>query len=329
LLGYLDGLVETRQFRGVVDVRRGDEVLLCQGFGQQNVARDVPNGADTRFRIASVTKQFTALAVLVLHEEGKLRVSDPVCTHVPDCPAAWQSITIEQLLTHTAGLWDYNQLTEAETARYFAEYGDTPTPDQLVQVFVDRPLEFAPGSSWQYSNCGYDLLGLVVERLSGQTYGEFLHDRILDPLGMSDTAYQPEQRTSDHDAVGYQDWTTQAERVPDAVHYASGGMYSTADDLVRWNQFLLTGNPAVVGQDTLAELLKPRVDAAPGERYGYGIETRGTGETATHGHGGSVTGFKTYILVQPATRLSVIVLSNLETAEPETIARNLTALATT
>ncbi|MGB3440539.1 MAG: serine hydrolase domain-containing protein [Actinophytocola sp.] len=329
LASYLDDLVELRQFRGVVEVRRGDEVLLSKGFGQADVARDVPNEPDTRFRIASVTKMFTALAVLMLQEEGKLAVGDRLCAHLASCPAAWQAITIEQLLTHISGLWDYNELTEEDGARYLAEFGQRPTPAQLLQTFVDRPLHFPPGTRWQYNNCGYDLLGMLVERHSGQTYGEFLHDRILEPLGMADSAYDPAQPGSEHDATGYQDWTTPAETLSDAVNFANGGVYSTGPDLARWSRFLLTGKPAIVEQDTFAELLRPRVDAAVGVRYGYGVETRGTGEGTTIGHGGILPGFRSQVLVQPASGLSVVVLSNLATVVPKTVADNLVALAKT
>ena len=327
MAGYLDGLVETRRFRGSVEVRRGDEVLLSQGFGQADVDRDVPNEPGTRFRIGSVTKQFTALAVLMLQEDGKLRVSDPVCTHLRDCPPAWRAITVEQLLTHTAGLWDYNDMTEAEVQRYVAEFGDRPTPEQLIQTFVGRPLEFAPGTRWKYNNCGYDLLGLLVERLSGRTYGQFLAERIFEPLRMSDTAYTPDQQLSGRDAVGYRNWTTPAETMPDAVNFASGGMYSTAPDLTRWNQFLLTGTPAIVEPGTIAQLLEPRVDTGNGSRYGYGIETRVIGDTTIHFHGGILNGFRSHTETQPGTKLSIVILGNLDNAVPRQVARDLDQLS--
>jgi CubicO group peptidase (beta-lactamase class C family) len=326
---YVEGLADTHQFRGTVEVWRGDELVVRQGFGQADVARDVRNDEHTRFRIGSVTKQFTALAVLMLQEDGKLRVGDRLCEYLPDCPATWRAITLDQLLTHTSGLWDYNEMTDAEGAAYLAEYGDTPTPDQLLEVFADRPLEFPPGTKWKYSNCGYDLLGMIVERLSGQTYREFLQERILGPLHMTESAYQPDPARSDHDAVGYRDWTTPAQTLPDAVSYASGGMYSTTTDMTRWNRFLLTGKPAIVTRDTLTEMMKPRVDSGPNERYGYGIATRGTGDNATHGHSGLVNGFKSYTMTQPATGLSIVVLANLETANPLAMAENITALAAT
>jgi CubicO group peptidase (beta-lactamase class C family) len=327
---YLDRLVQIRQFRGTVEVRLGDKVLLSHGYDQADVAHDVPNEPDTRFRIASLTKQFTALAVLILQEQGKLKVSDLVCTHLPSCPATWRAITIEHLLTHTAGLFNYTDIDEAEADRYFAEFGPTPTPEQLIQVFIDRPLEFPPGSKSKYSNSGYVLLGHLIEQLTGQTYAQFLHDEILDPLHMSDTAYQPDYQANAHDAVGYQNWTTTfGAPLSDAVAFAAGGIRSTATDLTRWNQFLLTGTPTIVKPDTLAQLLQPRVAAEPGAQYGYGIYTRGTGDTTTHFHDGSLEGFSTYNEIRPATKLSIVVLSNLGTADARRIGRNLAAFATT
>ena len=327
---YLDRLVQIRQFRGTVEVRLGDKVLLSHGYDQADVAHDVPNEPDTRFRIASLTKQFTALAVLILQEQGKLKVSDLVCTHLPSCPATWRAITIEHLLTHTAGLFNYTDIDEAEADRYFAEFGPTPTPEQLIQVFIDRPLEFPPGSKSKYSNSGYVLLGHLIEQLTGQTYAQFLHDEILDPLDMSDTAYQPDYQANAHDAVGYQNWTTTfGAPLSDAVAFAAGGIRSTATDLSRWNQFLLTGTPTIVKPDTLAQLLQPRVAAEPGAQYGYGIYTRGTGDTTTNFHDGSLEGFSTYNEIRPATKLSIVVLSNLGTADARRIGRNLAALATT
>lgn len=327
MTAYLDGLVQTGQFRGVVDVRLGDEVLLSRGFDKADVTRDVPNQPDTRFRIASLTKQFTGLAVLILQNQGKLRVSDLVCSHLPNCPATWGAITIEHLLTHTAGLYDYVEISGGDPQRYATVFGPKPSPEQLVQTFVDRPLEFPPGSKHDYSSSGYVLLGTLVERLSGKTYGEFLRDQILDPLHMSDTAYQPDEQATDHDAVGYHDRRTPAPRTPDAVSYAGGGMYSTATDLTRWNHFLLTGTPAIVSPDTIAQLLRPRVAAVGGFRYGYGIYTVGTGDATAHGHDGEVPGFAAYNEIRPATTLSVVVLSNLDTVDAVRIGDNLAALA--
>lgn len=166
--------------------------------------------------------------------------------HLPDCPAAWQAITIEHLLTHTNGLFDYNDLTEAEIQRYAAEFGDKPTSEPLLQVFVDRPLEFTPGSKWKYSNRGYDLLGLLVERLSGWTFGEFdcvgRRIRGRDPVLVSGRG----------------------------GNLANGGMYSTVADLSRWNQFLLTGEPTIAAPKTP----RPATRTTRRHRQGHAIRVR-------------------------------------------------------
>lgn len=200
--------------------------------------------------------------------------------------------------------------------------GTHPTPEQLIQTFVNLPLQFPPGTKWHYSNSGYTLLGHLVERLSGHTYAQYLNDQILDPLGMSDTAYEPDHQSTAHDAAGYQDWTTPGDTDIDAVAFASGGIRSTVTDLARWNQFLLTATPAIVTQDTLAQLLRPRVAIGDSEQYGYGIQTRGTGNSTTHFHSGDMTGFHSYSEVRPATTLSIVVLSNIDVV-------NLATLATT
>lgn len=324
---YLDGLVGVQQFRGAVEVRLGDEVLLSAGFDKADVAREVPNEPGTRFRIASLTKQFTALSVLILQEQGKLAVTDRVCIHLPSCPAAWRVITIEQLLTHTAGLYDYVEISGGDPQRYATAFGPDPTPEQLIQTFADRPLEFPPGEKFDYSSSGYVLLGHLIERLSGQTYGQFLQDRILGPLDMSDTAYRTHQQATARDAVGYQDWTTKAPKVPDAVSFAGGGMYSTVTDLGRWNQFLLTGTPAIVEPGTLAQLRQPRVAADLG-RYGYGLYTLGTGDDAVLFHSGGVPGFTALNEIRPAAALSVVVLGNLGTVDLFRIGQQLDRIAT-
>ena len=329
MVGYLADAVELRQFRGAVEVRLGDQVLLRRGFDQARVGADgVANEPDTRFRIASLTKQFTALAVLILQERGRLRVTDAVCTHLPDCPPAWRAITVEQLLTHTSGLYDYmdNSLAEAET--FFARIGTRePSPEQLTEVFARRPLDFAAGARWDYSSSGYVLLGRIVERLSGSDYGDFLRTEILDPLGMADSGYEPGLTPDERYAVGYRDWKVTAETLTDSVYFAGGGMYSTVRDLDRWNQFLMTGDPAVVDGKTLDELLRARVEATPLQQYGFGMASRDVDGEPAYFHEGWVAGFTSYNEVQPATRVSVTVLSNLDTVDATRIGRGLAAIA--
>lgn len=314
LTDYVNQAVAAKRFRGAVEVRRGEEVLLRRGFGHADPKEGVPNGPNTRFRIASVTKQFTALAVLVLREQGKLSPANPVCFYLPNCPPQWAPITIDQLLTHTSGLHNYSDDIQSVEQFYAAAGSRQPSPEQLIQLFAGLPLDFPPGSKWAYSNSGYVLLGYLIERISGQSYGDFLHDEILEPLGMSETGYRPGRYPATEFAVGYENWTTPAVVLDDSVFYAAGGLYSTVTDLGRWQRFLLTGDPAVVKEGTLAELLAPRVAANPTMWYGYGIECRGADMTAidSYSHSGGIPGFNSYVETRPATGVTVTVLSNIK-----------------
>jgi len=326
LVDYVDQAVATERFRGAVEVRRAGKVLLRRGFGRADPAAGTPNGPNTRFHIASVSKQFAGLAILLLQERGKLGVSDRVCAYLPNCPPQWAPITIDQLLTHTSGLHNYTDLMTTDIEGFYAKAGSRePTPTQLIQTFADLPLDFPPGSKWSYSNSGYVLLGHLVEQLSGETYGDFLHDEILDPLGMSNTGYGA---VADGDyAVGYENWTTPAVEIDDSVWFAAGGLYSTVTDLGRWQRFLLTGDPAVVKKDTVAELLRPRVAQDATTWYGYGIAARGAAITDidAYCHAGGIPGFGSYVESHPATGVSVTVLANMS-IDAQQFGRTLAAL---
>jgi CubicO group peptidase (beta-lactamase class C family) len=326
MVEYLEQAVRDKRFRGAVEVRRDGEVVLRRAFGQADLRTEAPNRPDTRFRVASVTKQFTALAVLLLQEHGKLRVTDPVCAHLPACPPQWQPVTIDHLLTHTSGLHDYADVMGEDLHQFYREIGSRPSPERLIQTFADRPLDFAPGSSLAYSNSGYVVLGHLVEQVSGESYGDFLRREILDPLGMSGTGYEPGRRSGD--AAGYEDWTTPAAAFDDSVFFSSGGLTSTVSDLGRWQQFLLTGDPAVCEPETLAELLRPRVGESPTRWYGYGIESTGRSMTDVEGyfHSGSIPGFSSYVEERPAGRLTVAVVANLQ-LDAHDLGRDLVRLA--
>lgn len=308
-------------FRGSVIVARGDEVLLSKGYGWADVEAGSPNTPLTRFRIGSLTKQFTALAVLEAQELGKLSVDDPVCRHLPSGPAAWAPITIGQLLTHTSGIPGYTEFGD------FAAHATVHvSPEELVRYFRDRPLDFRPGTSWKYSNSGYALAGYLIERTTGMSYAEFLQHRILGPLGMSDSGYDVNEPVTPLHAVGYRDGDTPADPLDVSVPYAAGAMFSTTTDMLTWNRFLLSGTPQV------AELVTPRVpqDAgSPDESpwYAYGVAVLNRRTDVTYGHSGSINGYRSYNLVRPRHQLSVTVLSNTETAQSQGIAETLAGLA--
>ena len=174
-------------FTGTVLVSRNGELVLQQNFGYADAEWQVPNTSDTRFRIASVTKQFTAAAVLMLQERGKLDLQDPIVKLLPSLPDSWSHITIHNLLTHTSGLASITALPNYASLRTVDS-----TPEQLIGLLRDKPLEYGPGTKYSYGNSDYIVLGLLIEKLSGKSYAAFLKEKIFSPLHMTDTGVDDE-----------------------------------------------------------------------------------------------------------------------------------------
>lgn len=298
--------VEFERFTGAILVARDGKPILSKGYGLANVEHEVPNTPRTVFRIASLTKQFTAAAILMLQERGKLNVSDPFCNYLPDCPPAWQPITIRQLLTMSSGI-------PGITAADLGALRGLPVPwDQWMEATRKKPLDFKPGEEFRYANSGYTLMGLIIERLSGKTYGEFLQENIFDPLGMKQTGYENARRIIKNRATGYQQMPGEAiANIPYAEIvglYAAGGIYSTTEDLLIWDQALYTEK--LLSRKSIEEMMTPLNEIRPGKSYGYGLwmsTKHGRKEAA---HGGNLAGFISYIARYPADRVTVIVLSN-------------------
>ena len=222
--------VDAQMFMGSVLVAQKGKVLFSKGYGWADVEWNIPNSPTTRFQIASMTKQFTAAAILLLEERGKLKTDDLVKKYLPDAPASWDKITLYNLLTMTSGLADHA-----------AEYEPTP-PDRLI--FADKPLEFQPGEKWDYKNTNYLVLGYLLEKVSGQSYADFLQENIFRPLGMNDSALDSNVAIVPHRASGYllgADGIENAERTNISGALSAGGLYSTTDDLLRWEEGLFGG----------------------------------------------------------------------------------------
>jgi CubicO group peptidase (beta-lactamase class C family) len=296
-------------FTGAALVARGDEVLLREAHGQADAERGVPNTPATRFRIASLTKQFTAGAVLVLQRDGKLDVSGPFCNHLDDCPAAWRPVTLHHLLTHTSGIPEYL------TPNLIRTSGQPRTVSELLAVVRDSPLDFAPGSRFAYSNSGYVLLGQVIERVSGQPYDRFLRAAVLDPLGMKDTGYLDADAPPDGLAAGYVRLGDRIARVslqhPTNAR-AAGALYSTADDLHRWSQAL--DGDAFLPRPLREAMFHPEragdIGGTPIDGYGYGWAiSQVAGRRAASHSGGGVGGHAAVWKVSDG-QVFVAVLSN-------------------
>ncbi len=190
--------LSNKTFMGSVLVAHGSDVLLSKGYGSANLEWNIPNAPNTKFRLGSVTKQFTAASILLLEERGKLKTSDPVKILMPDAPAAWDKITIYNLLTHTSGIANFTSFPDYGTQEPFAT-----TPEKLVARFRDKPLDFQPGEKWSYSNSGYVLLGYLIEKASGESYEKFVQDNIFGPLGMKDSGYDSNSAIILRRAAGY------------------------------------------------------------------------------------------------------------------------------
>ena len=314
---YLNAAMTVTGFSGSILVARQGEPVVSKGYGMANVELAVPNTPQTVFRLGSVTKQFTAMAIMILQDRGKLRVSDPACQYLTGCPPAWQPLTIRHLLTHTSGIPNYTNFPD------FARTAVLPTTSaDMVGMIKDKPLEFAPGEKFAYSNSGYYLLGMIIERASGQTYADFLQANIFTPLAMKHTGYDNPSTIIRNRAAGYARQageTVNAAYMDMTIPFAAGALYSTTEDLLKWDQALY--NDTLVSQKSRDEMFTPDKG---GYAYGWSIGKRFDRQVIAHG--GGIYGFATEIARFPADRVTVIVLSNVEGAAAGPIANDLAAV---
>ena len=310
--------VSSKQFMGSVLVARDGDVMLSKGYGSANLEWGIPNSPTTKFRLGSLTKQFTAASILLLEERGKLSVNDPVKKYMPDAPAAWDKVTIFHLLTHTSGIPSFTG---------FPEYGPTEaiptTPEKLVARFRDKPLEFQPGDKFNYSNSGYVLLGYLIEKISGQSYASFVGQNIFSPLGMKDSGTDSNAAIIPNRASGYEPDATgpkNAGFVHMSIPFAAGALYSTTGDLLLWEQGLFGG-----------KLLKPeslkKMTAPFKGDYAFGLGVHSANGHKVIDHGGGIEGFNTHLAYYPDDKVVVAVLGNLNGGAPSAIAGELGALA--
>lgn len=304
-------------FMGGVLVARGDRVLFRQVFGQSEGRALALN---SRFRLASVSKQFTAAAILRLQDEGKLSVDDPLCRFIEPCPAAWIPIRLSHLLSHTSGVPDIMAQASWGVRRI------TPTtPEALTAESARYPLQFPPGTKVRYDNAGYNLLGMVVQRVSGQPLGDYLQSAFFGPLGMADTGL--DDGWSDHGIImGYANFPaglTPQPKVNPSVIFGAGALYSTLDDMLVWTRALHGGR--VLSARSYAEMIAdhapppqtPAELARPPRDWGFGLFVGRLGERTDQPfpdrqiyHTGSWSGFRNLVAWQPEGEVTVVVLSN-------------------
>lgn len=313
------------KLNGSVLVAEHGKVIYRAGLGEADKSWGIPNTPDTRFRIGSVTKQFTAAVVLQLVGEGALKLDATIDTYLPEYPKETASrITIHHLLTHTSGIPNYTDMPDFVDARSRNHY----EPADFAATFSGLPLDFEPGSRWRYSNSGYFLLGVIIERVSGKPYDQVLRERILEPLGLLQTGYDHHEAIVEKHATGYEPMPdgsfVHAPYIDTGIPFAAGMMYSTVDDLFKWDQ-------ALYGETFVADAgLRTRMFTPHMKGYGYGWQLA---ETSIGGrmvsiveHGGQIPGFHAGFRRMPAERNTIIVLDNTTGRYVEELVEGITQL---
>ena len=298
-------------------VRWGDRVLVRKGYGLANLELAVPVAPEHVFEIGSVTKQFTAAAILMLEERGKLAVSDPLEKYLPDFPTHGRTITVEHLLHHTSGIPSYTEMPE-----WLPRWREDMSLDTLIGLFRGKPLEFPPGERWVYSNSAYVLLGAVIEQASGESYERFVEEEIFARLGMAHSRYGHKEEVVPGRAAGYgqgEGGYANAPYLSMTQPFSAGSLMSTVDDLARWVDGLYGGE--VITAASRQRMLIPAAlaggaEAGASTRYGYGLGVSEIAGRAVHEHGGGIHGYACDLLSLPDERLLVVILSNNPTREP-------------
>ena len=314
----IDQLISTYeeygQFNGSVLVSDQGKVIYKKGFGMANMEWGIPNQPNTKHRLGSITKQFTAMLILQLVAEGKLDLQEPIITYLPDYPkATGDIITTHHLLTHTSGIPNYTSFP-----KFMADESRNPySPEDFVKKFDEKELDFTPGEKFSYSNSGYFLLGVIVEKLSGKTYEQMLQENIFTPLEMNDTGYDNHGDILKNRATGYekQGKNYRNSRYLDmTIPYAAGSMYSTVEDLYKWDQALYT--TTLLPKEYMTIYFKPYIPAFGKAHYAYGWGVgyakigKSNDSIYAIGHGGGINGFNTNISRATSDKSLVVLLNN-------------------
>lgn len=305
---------EYGQFNGSVLVAEKGNVIYKKGHGLANMEWEIPNQPDTKHRIGSISKQFTSMLILQLVEAGMLKLDTPITTYLPDYPKEnGNKITIHHLLTHSSGIPNYTSFP-----KFFKYMSRNPyTPEEFVTVFKDSTLQFQPGEKYKYSNSGYFLLGVLIEKVTGKSYEQVLKDKILVPLKMNNTGYDHHSDILKNRASGYEKegrGYRNTNYLDMSIPYAAGSLYATVEDLYLWDQALHINK--LLSKEYMDLIFKPHIATNDGHYgYGWGIEKSALGKLAKDSttvveHGGGINGFNSLISRIPADKNLVVLLNN-------------------
>jgi D-alanyl-D-alanine carboxypeptidase len=302
-------------------VVHGRDTVALRGYGYADLENDVPATAETVYRIGSITKQFTAAAVMQLVEQGRIGLDDSLGTHLPTVPAAWRPVTVRQLLNHTSGIRSYTSVGP----RWAAVRRLDLAPDSILGLVRGDTLDFTPGTRWLYNNSGYVLLGVLIEKVSGRPYADYLAERLFAPLGLSSTVYCETRPLIKRRADGYETVGSRfvnAEFLSMSQPFSAGALCSTVRDLVKWQRALAAGR--VVSAASYARMTTPET-LRSGQRlnYGFGLMADTLGAHRMIFHGGGINGFVSDVAHYPDDSLTIAVLSNTIPSNPAALGRNI------
>jgi len=317
----------------VLVVKNGN-IILKKAYGLANLELNIPLTTEMVFRIGSISKQFTAAAIMKLVESNKINLSDPITKYLPDYPVQGYNITIENLLTHTSGIKNYTQLPETMKKIGMQDLNSV----QLIENFKNEDMDFAPSEAFLYSNSGYVLLGRIIEIITDKSYAEYIQEEIFTPLEMSNSYYGSFTKIIPNRVMGYSatgEGIRNAEYLSMRIPFAAGALLSTVDDLQKWNDALFSGK--VISKKLFSKMTTPfsllnsenKSSQITSQGYGYGLNMTALKGHKIVGHSGGINGFRSRMHRIMEDDLLVIVLANQSNAviDPDSVAYQLSAIA--
>jgi D-alanyl-D-alanine carboxypeptidase len=313
---YLKSQMQQHRIPGLtLTIIQDGKTIKTAAYGLANVELSVPTRPETVFEIGSVTKQFTAAGILMLAQEGKLSADDKVSKYLKDTPEAWANVTIRHLLTHTSGIKSYTGLDGFQIWRHL-------TQEQFIKAIGKEPMEFKPGDSWKYCNTGFNLLGYIIENVSGKNYWDFMSERVFQPLGMTTTTRRLFSLVIPNRASGYEQtnqvWMNRDTDLTEV--FSAGAIASTVGDLAKWNAAL--DSEVLLNAASKEQMWTPvKLNDGKTRKYGFGWNVDAVEGHKNVGHGGSTSGFSASIQRFPDDRLAVIILTNTDEEIATTLAK--------
>ncbi len=305
-------------------VAKDGTAIYQKAFGLSNITEEKPMTTKHVFEIGSITKQFTAIGILMLEEQGKLKVTDTITKYIPDYPMGTQAITIHHLLNHTSGIKSY---TSMPGLLNFAKKDVTPT--KLINYFKNHPMDFLPGEKYKYNNSGYILLGHIIEVVTNQSYEDFIEKNIFETLGMQSSYYGHKSENILNRTKGYSQKNgayEDAELISMTIPYAAGSLMSTSSDLLKWNNALI--NNTLISKASYDKATNGSyLNNGEHIQYGYGLQKGNVNGSISIEHGGAIFGFKSMGIYLPEEKVYVIALSNCDCQSPTLLTRKIAAVA--